>query len=204
MIRRALRHLAHQHNRCVGLYRRICRPDGTEWAAYLRRHGGLYSMGGHCFIEPNVVITDPAYTRIGNNVRLSGCTIFGHDGSVNMLNRAYGLTLDKVGRVVIEDDVFIGHGAIVLPGVFIGSKSIIGAGAVMTRSVMGSAVYGGVPAKELIPMNHHLRRAQQESDAYPWAHLIDRRGTAYDAGVQPELDRLRVAHFFGAAAELTS
>ncbi len=49
--------------------------------------------------------------------------------------------------VVIEDDVWIGAGAIVLPGVTIGRGAIVGAGAVVTAAVAPFTVVGGVPAR---------------------------------------------------------
>jgi acetyltransferase-like isoleucine patch superfamily enzyme len=54
------------------------------------------------------------------------------------------------GRVVINDDAWIGTGAIILPNVTIGRGAIVGAGAVVTRDVADEAVVVGVPAK---PMN---------------------------------------------------
>ena len=49
----------------------------------------------------------------------------------------------------IEDDVWMGGGVTVLPGVTIGARSIIGAGAVVNRDVPPDTVYGGVPAHNL-------------------------------------------------------
>lgn len=49
--------------------------------------------------------------------------------------------------VVIEDDVWIGHGAAILKGVTVGRGSIIAAGAVVTKDVPSYSVVGGVPAK---------------------------------------------------------
>ena len=52
-----------------------------------------------------------------------------------------------VKEVIIEDDVWIGHRVIILPGVNIGKGSIIGAGSVVTRDVPQYAIVGGIPAK---------------------------------------------------------
>jgi len=48
---------------------------------------------------------------------------------------------------VIEDDVWIGRNAVIMPNVKIGKGSIIGAGAVVTKNVKAYSVVGGVPAK---------------------------------------------------------
>ncbi|MBR2722402.1 MAG: acyltransferase [Clostridia bacterium] len=50
-------------------------------------------------------------------------------------------------EVVIEDDVWLGRRAIIMPGVRIGKGSIIGAGAVVTKDVPPYSVVGGVPAR---------------------------------------------------------
>jgi len=53
----------------------------------------------------------------------------------------------RVAPVVIEDNVWIGRGAIVLPGVVIGSHSVVGAGAVVTRNIPERTVVAGNPAR---------------------------------------------------------
>lgn len=50
-------------------------------------------------------------------------------------------------KIVIEDDVWIGHGSIVLSGVCVGRGSVIAAGSVVNKDVPPYAVVGGVPAK---------------------------------------------------------
>jgi len=52
-------------------------------------------------------------------------------------------------QVTIEDYVFIGPRAIILPGVTVGKGAVIGAGAVVTKSVLPGTIVGGVPAREI-------------------------------------------------------
>jgi len=53
----------------------------------------------------------------------------------------------RPGGITVGNDVWIGHGAIVLPGVQIGDGAVVGAGAVVTRSVPPYAIVGGSPAR---------------------------------------------------------
>lgn len=192
----ACRRLALRHGRAVGLWRRLAAPTGVQWAEYLRRHGGLNAIGERCSIQTNVVITDPAYTRLGNNVSLSGCTLFGHDGVVNMLRNAYGGDLDRVGRIDIRDNVFIGHQAIVMPGVTIGPDAVVAAGAVVTKDVPPGCVAGGVPAKVIARTRDLHARLAEQTNELPWRALVSSRADPR-APASAELQAQRVRHFFG-------
>ena len=147
MLRSTLRRLAIRNAAVLSLYRKLFRPDGDDWASLLKARNDLFAIGEDCSIQTNVTISDPGYVSLGNNVRLSGCTLFCHDGSVNMINRAFGLKLDRVGKIEIRDNVFIGHGAIILPGVTIGSRAVIGAGSVVTRDVPDGVFAAGNPCR---------------------------------------------------------
>jgi len=52
-------------------------------------------------------------------------------------------------RVTIANDVWVGHGAIIMPGVAIGNGAVIAAGAVVTNDVAAYAIVAGVPARQL-------------------------------------------------------
>ena len=55
--------------------------------------------------------------------------------------------------IVIEDDVLIGTGCIVLKGVIIGARSVIGAGSVVTKSVPADCIAAGNPCKVIRKKN---------------------------------------------------
>lgn len=195
-IKQVLTGLARARPSLRGLYIRICRPTGRDYAEFLKTCGTLQSVGENCEINYSVVITDPAYVSIGNNVVMSDCVLIGHDGAIAMLNRAYGVKLDSVGKIVIKDDVFIGHGAILLPGITIGPRAIVAAGAVVTRDVAPGDIVGGVPAKPISRVDDLVRRLQRETELLPWAGLIRARDGAFDARNEQRLVEQRVAHFF--------
>jgi len=194
---KALRYLAIRNPRFEGLYRRLIRPGGLEWAEMLRERGDFYAMGEHCSINPQALIVDRALIRLGSNVRLATCAVFGHDGSVNMLNHAFGLRLDSVGKVDIRDNVYIGYGAIVLPDVTIGPNAIVSAGSVVRSDVAEGDVVAGVPARRVGRLDMSLAMLKAKNQKFPWRHLIEQRTKEFDPEMEPELTRLRVRHFFG-------
>lgn len=55
----------------------------------------------------------------------------------------------RMKRVVIGHDVWIGHGAVVMPGVKVGNGAVIGANAVVTKDVAPYEIVAGVPAKKI-------------------------------------------------------
>ncbi len=106
----------------------------------------------------DVIIGD--YTRVGlHNTVIGPVTIGSHVNlaqgiTVTALNHNFadsGKRIDEQGvsttPVVIEDDVWIGANAVVLPGVRIGTHSVVAAGAVVTKDVPPHSIVAGVPAK---------------------------------------------------------
>ncbi len=185
----------------AGLWRKFTYPQPDEWAEYLRRHGGFAAFGDRCAIDPTSFFSDPYLTRIGNNVRIAGGRFFGHDGSINMINAAFGKTLDNVGPITIGDDVFVGIGAIVLPNVTIASRVIVAAGAVVTRDVPSNSIVAGVPARVVGRLDDYVERVERRVEQWPWIDMVKSRGSSFDPAVEGQLRQMRVAHFFGDAAD---
>ena len=195
-IKRLLKKLAMDHGIAKKLYLKICKPDGYELVEYFRRHGKFHHLGKNVSIRPWTNIPDPQYVSLGNNVQLTACSLFAHDGSIHMLNNAYGVKLDMVDRIVIKDNVFIGHQAVVLPGVTIGPNAIVAAGSVVTRDVLPGDIVAGVPAAPVGRVDKLVEKLSGKTRKLPWAHLIEKRDGAFDPSMEPELERLRVAYFF--------
>jgi acetyltransferase-like isoleucine patch superfamily enzyme len=198
VIRRLIRHLVFERSLPFRLYRSLCKPDLSEWTEYLRKRGGLHRIGEGSYINYGVSFTDPEFVSIGNNVWISSCTIIGHNGAVCMLNVAYHESLDDVGKIDIKDNVFIGLGSIILPGVTIGPNAIVGAGSIVTRDVPPNSIVGGAPARVIGETDKYVQRLKERTAALPWKDLIYARGeSGFAADLEPEIRKIRLKHFFG-------
>lgn len=72
-------------------------------------------------------------------------------------------------QVIIGNDVWVGHGVIVLPGVRIGDGAVLAAGAVVSRDVQPYSVVGGVPAGKIKDrFAHETARKLQEIAWWDW------------------------------------
>lgn len=196
MFRRYLKKILFKKYKYKSLYIKFFKPSDLEFAQYLKLHDVFYSIGEQCSIQCWANITDPAYVKMGNNVQLSGCTLLGHDGSIQMLNKAYNKKLDRVGKIEIGDNVFIGHGAIVMPDTAIGSNVIVAAGAVVTKNIPDNSIVAGVPAKVIGELDKHVKRLEEYTESLPWNHIIKTREGACDPSLEPKLIKERVKFFY--------
>ncbi len=97
-------------------------------------------IGNYCSISPNVMFIVSADHNMN--------TISTYPFKVKVTHECKYEGLSK-GDIVIDDDVWIGYGAIILSGVHIGQGAVIAAGAVVTKDVSPYAIVAGVPAKVL-------------------------------------------------------
>lgn len=113
-----------------------------------------------------------------------------------MLNRAYGERLDRVNKVTIKDNVFVGNYALIMPGVTIGPNSIVGAGAVVTKDVAPGEIVAGSPARSIGKTEDLVNRLKSQTAELPWGRVIANRVGGFDAELENELVYLRQKHFF--------
>lgn len=145
----------------------MTRPSEQALREKLLKHL-LGSVGENCWIEPpirvaygnhihigknfygnfNFVVVDDATVTIGDNVMVApNVTIStaGHpiDPEIRITGQQFSLP------ITIEDNVWLGTGVIINPGVTIGRNSVIGAGSVVTKSIPANVVAAGVPCRVL-------------------------------------------------------
>lgn len=109
-------------------------------------YGYNLSVGANTFMNFNCVILDVLPVRIGADCQIGPAVqIYTADHPLDPDLRRSGL---ESGRpVTIGDNVWIGGGAIILPGVTVGDNAVVGAGSVVTRDVPAGAVVVGNPAR---------------------------------------------------------
>lgn len=93
--------------------------------------------------------------RIGNNVKIGGCVLITDTDAhpMDYMARRSSNEGTKSAPVVIEDDVWVGAHCIILKGVTIGARSIIGAGSVVTKSIPADCVAAGNPCRVIKIIN---------------------------------------------------
>ena len=93
--------------------------------------------------------------RIGNNVKIGGCVLITDTDAhpMDYMARRSSNEGTKSAPVVIEDDVWVGAHCIILKGVTIGARSIIGAGSVVTKSIPADCVAAGNPCRVIKSLN---------------------------------------------------
>jgi acetyltransferase-like isoleucine patch superfamily enzyme len=113
-------------------------------------------------VSPLLIIGDKTYIGDQVNLRAAGGIIrIGRDvliaNQVTIVASNHGTKLGKPiieqdfqrGDVIIEDDVWIGAGVVILPGAIIRRGAVIAAGAVVRGEVPSYVVYGGIPARQI-------------------------------------------------------
>ncbi|MFT6450968.1 MAG: maltose O-acetyltransferase [Halocynthiibacter sp.] len=106
------------------------------------------SLGTAVYINTGCILFDSAEITLGDGTMLgSGVQLMTADHSREPGARRMGI--ERAMPITIGEDVWIGAGAIVLPGVRIGAGAIIGAGAVIRHDVEACATVAGVPGRAL-------------------------------------------------------
>lgn len=142
-------HCLSERGVCIGSHSSIARNVWLHCGGKPEDYAhGHFELGEHSFIGCNAVLGAGGGIRIGSHVQIGQCV------NMHAENHEFGdptRRIDEQGvsyqGIVIEDDVWIGSKATILDGVTVGRGAVVGAGAMVTKSVPPKAVVLGVPAR---------------------------------------------------------
>jgi acetyltransferase-like isoleucine patch superfamily enzyme len=101
--------------------------------------------------------SEPYLITIGSNCQITDDVRFHTHGGGQVVRRNYP-NFDIFGKIVIEDWAYIGAKSQIMPGVTIGSGTLVAAGSIVTKSVAPGTVVGGNPAKYICTVEEYYRR----------------------------------------------
>lgn len=121
--------------------------------------GENVTIMGECIIDPGHCWL----IEMGNNVTLAPRVhILAHDASTKKF-----LGYTRIAPVKLCNNIFIGAGSVILPGVVIEDNVIVGAGSVVTQNLEKNGVYVGNPAKRITDLDKWLDERKAELDVLP-------------------------------------
>jgi acetyltransferase-like isoleucine patch superfamily enzyme len=152
--------------RLRGVWRHIWREfhAKTDPLGYARSIGVSIGQNVHFYGMPsNMFGTEPWLIPIGHNVHITaGCAFVTHDGGTLILRKEVP-DLEWTAPISIGSDVYIGVRTLIMPGVKIGSRVIIGAGSIVTRDIPDNSVAVGVPARVIKTVDEYLGQMSRKS-----------------------------------------
>lgn len=111
--------------------------------------------------------SEPFLIEIGSHVTISANVAFvNHDGGVRVF-RDTRPGIHVYDRIRVGSHVFIGMGTIILPGVTIGDRCVIGAGSVVTRDIPSGSVAAGVPCRVIKSISEYQETVDAKAIDWP-------------------------------------
>ena len=126
-------------------------PSGIIRTKWIKRFRIFREVGSNFYFCPRKLPADPQLIKFGNNVAVAKDVMFINDDvSLKVFINMIPEILPKYfGCIKIGNNVFIGAKVLILPNVYICDNVFIAAGALVTKSINESGIWGGVPAKRI-------------------------------------------------------
>lgn len=113
------------------------------------KKGPSIIVGNEVFIGSCCEFNITSGIKIGNFANIaSGCRFIDHDHGKSLATRIGAQPADE-RPIFVGNDVWLGCNVIVLKGVQIGDGAVVGAGAVVTKSILANEIWAGIPAKKI-------------------------------------------------------
>lgn len=139
---------------------------------YANWGGSNVHLGNHVYANFNLTLVDDGHIYIGDDTMIApNVTIAtaGHPINAKLRKRGFQYNAD----VHIGKNVWIGAGAVVLPGVTIGDNTVIGAGAVVTKDIPTNVVAVGNPCRVLREVGEHDDEFYFRDKKIDWESIIE-------------------------------
>lgn len=127
-------------------------------------------MGDMVYANSNLTLVDDGHIYIGNKVMFGpNVTVATANHPIDAELRDRGLQYNK--DVHIGDNVWIGAGVVIVPGITIGDNAIIGAGSIVTKDIPANVVAVGNPCKVMREVGEHDREYFYKNEKIDWENL---------------------------------
>jgi acetyltransferase-like isoleucine patch superfamily enzyme len=137
-------HVGGEGHATLGEYCRLGRNVYLE-----TNEGGRIVLGDHVTVNTGTIITSYSEVRIGNDCLIGEYVSIRDANHGAKIGDPMRVQDHEFAPIVLEDDVWIARGCVVLKGVRIGQGAIVAANSVVTKDVPAYAIVGGVPAQFL-------------------------------------------------------
>lgn len=139
--------------RCFGFKRWLWRRAGVKVGKNVRicsssaiYGGGYLSIGDNTWIGNQALIVSSSAIKIGANIDIAPRVFIGTGTHTIDVNSDHVAATDISKDIVIGDGCWLCANVVILPGVTLGNKCVVAAGAVVTRSFNDKKLIGGIPA----------------------------------------------------------
>lgn len=156
------------HNRCLLLIANLSYENKRK---YLVKRGAKIGLGTRLNCNVSAFGTEPYLISVGENCLFAAnVNLITHDGGIKVLNTLgyfEGKRMDNMASITIGNNVYIGMGAYIMPGVHIGDNVIVGAGAIVTKDIPCNSVCVGAPAHVIKTIDDYYQRLKNSGRLFP-------------------------------------
>lgn len=129
-------------------------------------------FGNGIYANFNLTIVDDGHVYVGDKVMFGpNVTVATASHPIEPTLRARGLQYNK--DVYIGENVWIGAGVIIVPGVRIGKNSVIGGGSVVTKDIPDNVVAVGNPCRVLREISEHDKKYFYKNEEIDWESIVE-------------------------------